>query len=103
MGKRKDYRVEGGIMKKRFALTEYVSRALAQAEYDKLADGTYAGKIPVCKGVIAFGQTLMECHDELRSVLEEWLLVGLKLGHTLPVIAGIDLNKEPKREPVEAM
>ncbi|HUM67717.1 MAG TPA: type II toxin-antitoxin system HicB family antitoxin, partial [Chloroflexota bacterium] len=32
---------------------------------------------------------------ELRSVLEDWLLVGLKLGHPLPVLAGIDLNQEP--------
>jgi hypothetical protein len=30
----------------------------------------------------------------LRSALEDWVLVGLKLGHTLPVIAGIDLNQE---------
>ncbi|MBM3154362.1 MAG: type II toxin-antitoxin system HicB family antitoxin, partial [Chloroflexi bacterium] len=28
---------------------------------------------------------------------------GLKLGHVLPVIDGIDLNKEPRREPVEAV
>ncbi len=32
-----------------------------------------------------------------------WILVGLKLGHALPVIAGIDLNKEPTREPVDAL
>ena len=30
---------------------------------------------------------------ELRSTLEDWILVGLRLGHKLPVLAGIDLNK----------
>ena len=86
-----------------FILTDYVEQALSQAVYDKLEDNTFAGRIPVCKGVVAFGVTLRECHDELRSTLEDWILVGLKLGHSLPVIAGIDLNKEPQREPVETM
>ena len=43
---------------------------------------------------IAFGNTFAECQIELRSTLEDWVLVGLKLGHALPVIAGIDLNQE---------
>ncbi len=87
----------------RFILTDYVNQALAKAVYDKLEDGTYAGRIPLCTGVIAFGATLQTCETELRSTLEDWLLVGLKLGHAIPVIDGIDLNKEPKREPVEAV
>jgi len=86
-----------------FVLTDYVEQALSQAIYDKLEDGTFAGRIPLCKGVVAFGATLRECQDELRATLEDWILVGLKLGHSLPVIAGIDLNKEPQREPVETM
>jgi predicted RNase H-like HicB family nuclease len=84
-------------------LSDYVEQATAQAVYDKLEDGTFSGRIPACKGVVAFGSTLRQCEDELRSVLEDWILVGLKLGHALPVIAGIDLNKEPTREPVDAL
>jgi len=57
-----------------------------------LEDGTFAGRIPPCKGVVAFGTTLRECEEELRATLEDWLLVGLKLGHPLPVIADVDLN-----------
>jgi len=45
------------------------------------------------KGVAAFGKTLRECEGELRSTLEDWILVGRRLGHKLPVLAGIDLNK----------
>lgn len=81
----------------KFILSEYVEKAMAQAVYDKLEDATFAGRIPPCKGVVAFGATLRECEDELRSTLEDWILVGLKLGHPLPVIAGIDLNQEPAR------
>ena len=87
----------------RFILTDYVSHAFAHAVYDKLEDGTFAGRIPTCPGVVAFGTALHECEAELRSTLEDWILVGLKLGHSLPVIEGIDLNKEPRREPVEAV
>jgi len=90
-------------MKTRFVLTDYVAQAMAQAVYDKFEDGTFAGRIPQCPGVVAFGKTLAECEAELRSTLEDWILVGLKLGHPLPVIGGIDLNKEPQSEPVEAV
>jgi predicted RNase H-like HicB family nuclease len=87
----------------RYILSEYVEKVMAQAVYDKLEDGTFAGKIPPCKGVVAFGRTLRECEDELHSTLEDWILVGLKLGHPLPVIEGIDLNREPARGQVDAM
>ena len=87
----------------RYILSEYVEQAMAQAIYDKLEGGSFAGRIPSCKGVVAFGTTLRECENELRSTLEDWILVGLKLGHSLPVIGGIDLNKEPTREPMDIM
>ena len=87
----------------RFVLTDYVEKAMKHATYDKLEDGTFVGRVPPCKGVIAFGATLSECEEELRSTLEDWILIGLKLAHPLPVIAGIDLNKEPSYEPVGAV
>ena len=87
----------------RFILSDYIEQAMAHAIYDKLEDGTFVGRISLCKGVMAFGSTLRECEEELRSTLEDWILVGLKLGHLLPVIAGINLNKEPSYEPVGAL
>jgi len=83
------------IMGGNYILSDYVELALAQAEYDKLDDETYAGRIPSCKGVVAFANTLRECENELRSTLEDWVLVGLKLGHELPVLANLDLNRAP--------
>jgi predicted RNase H-like HicB family nuclease len=74
-------------MEIRFILSDYVEQALAEAAYDKLEDGTFAGRIPSCTGVVAFGATLRECETELRSTLEDWILVGLKLRHPLPVLA----------------
>src|ERR1041385_6824501 len=76
-----------------FPLTAYIEAAMELARYDKLEDGSFSAEIPKLKGVIAFGSTLKNCERELRSTLEDWILVGLKLGHKLPVLAGIDLNK----------
>ena len=90
-------------MSAQYILSEYLERAMAGAEYDKLEDGSFSGRIPSCTGVVSFGETLRGCEDELRSTLEDWLLVGLKLGHALPIIDGIDLNKEPACEPVESL
>ncbi len=60
-------------------LTGYIDMALARAEYDKLEDETFSGRIPGCKGVIAFGKSLRECENELQSTLEEWIFVGLEI------------------------
>jgi predicted RNase H-like HicB family nuclease len=87
----------------KFILSEYVDKAMDEASYDKLEDNSFVGKITVCKGVIAFGSTLKECQNELRSTLEDWILLGLKLRHHLPVIDNIDLNQEPSLEPLDTL
>jgi predicted RNase H-like HicB family nuclease len=77
---------------KRYVLSRYVELAMGQALYDKLEDNTFSGRIPPCPGVLSFAPTLNECGEELRSTLEDWVLVALKLRHRLPVIGNIDLR-----------
>ena len=74
-------------------LIEYISKAMTKAVYEKLEDGTYSGKIPQCHGVIAFGETLYQCEQELKASLEGWLIVKLRHGDKFPVISNISLNK----------
>ena len=74
-------------MTKHYILSEYIEQAMEEAVYDKLEKNSFSGRIPSCKGVIAFGNTLRVCQDELRSVPEDWILVGFKLGHSLPITA----------------
>lgn len=83
--------------------TDYVDRAFAGAEYDKPDDGTFAGRVPDRPGTVAFGATLRGCEEELLSALGNWILLGLRLEQPLPIIGGIDLNQEPRREPVDAL
>lgn len=86
-----------------YILSDYMSLAIESAVYDKLDDGSYSGRIPDSPGVVAFGSTLRECENQLRSTLEDWILVGFRLGHPLPVIGDINLNLEPQRENLESM
>lgn len=72
----------------------YITNAMSEAVYEKIGDNEYAGKIPSCWGVISFAPTLEECKEELLSVLEDWILVGLRFGHPLPAVGDIDMNKE---------
>ena len=74
-------------------LIEYINRAMSEAVYDKLEDGSFSGKIPKCPGVIAFGATLYKCEQELKSSLEGWLIVKIRYGDKLPVMGRINLNE----------
>jgi predicted RNase H-like HicB family nuclease len=73
-------------------LTDYIRAAMKHATYEKLSDGTYYGEIPQTPGVWSNADTLEGCREELQSVLEGWILLGLRRGHPLPVIDGIDLT-----------
>ncbi len=74
-------------------LTAYIHAAMHHAHYELLPDeeGFY-GEVEDLPGVWAQARTLEVCREELQSVLEGWLLLGLRLGHHLPVIDAIDLN-----------
>ena len=41
-------------MSARYILTQYIEEALSQATFEQIEDGTFCGRIPLAKGVIAF-------------------------------------------------
>ena len=84
-------------------LSDYVQSAMSSATFEELDDGSFAGRIPSCQGVVAFGDTLMECRRLLQSTLEDWLLLGLRMGHAMPVFAGLNLNGSLTSEPLDAV
>ncbi len=68
-------------------LVEYIQAAMDRARYEILPDdGSYYGRIPGFKGLWANAATLEECRRELQSTLEDWLLLGISLGHKLPAV-----------------
>ncbi|MAT98565.1 MAG: hypothetical protein CL608_15595 [Anaerolineaceae bacterium] len=77
-------------------LTDYIRAAMRHATYEIIEDGTYYGEIPGFQGVYANAENLEDCREELQEVLEGWIVLGLKLGHTLPGVDGRHLNLEPE-------
>jgi predicted RNase H-like HicB family nuclease len=73
-------------------LLEYVGAALRHAKYEILTDdGSYYGEIRECNGVYATASTLENCRDELREVLDEWILLRVRKNLPIPTIDGIAL------------
>lgn len=73
-------------------LLEYIQAALRHAKYEILQDdGSYYGEISECNGVYANSKTLEGCREELREVLEEWVLFRVHKNLPLPLIDNIEL------------
>ncbi|HVC33289.1 MAG TPA: type II toxin-antitoxin system HicB family antitoxin [Chloroflexota bacterium] len=73
-------------------LTEYVNAAMRHAVYETMEDDNMWGEIPGFPGLWAAGATRTECERELRSTLEDWILIATRFGDTLPTVDGIDIN-----------
>ena len=65
-------------------LTEFINKKLKEAQYKILKDRTYFGEIPGLQGVWASEKTLEKCRETLREVLEEWLILKLRDGDSIP-------------------
>jgi predicted RNase H-like HicB family nuclease len=72
-------------------LITYIQNAMRLAKYEILEDGQYYGEIPGFEGVWAQADNLESCREDLQSTLEDWLVLGLRMRHKLPVVAGIQL------------
>lgn len=72
-------------------LTAYLDAAMNHATYKRLADGTWFGEIPRFLGLWASGDSEEACRVELRSTLEDWLLLALRHDESVPIVNGIDL------------
>ncbi len=71
---------------------EYIDKAMQHAQYEQIEDGTYFGRIPGFKGVWANKPTEQECREELREVLEGWILLNIADHTPLPKVDGMTLE-----------
>jgi predicted RNase H-like HicB family nuclease len=77
---------------------EYIAAALERAKYEIIDDHEpYYASVPELPGVWATGKTFEECRKELISAIEGWIVLGLRMGHTIPPIDGhaIHVSLEP--------
>jgi predicted RNase H-like HicB family nuclease len=75
-------------------LIEYIEEALRRAKYEKINDEEpYYGEIPELKGVWATGKSLEECRDNLRDVIEGWILLSIKKGLLIPRLGDFEIKE----------
>jgi predicted RNase H-like HicB family nuclease len=65
-------------------LSDFIRKKLAAARYKLLRDGTYFGEIPGLRGVWANASSLERCRDNLREVLEDWLVLKFRSREKIP-------------------
>jgi predicted RNase H-like HicB family nuclease len=75
-------------------LVEYIEEALRRARYELIEDEEpYYGEIPDLKGVWATGKTLEECRENLKDVIEGWILVSLKKEIPIPILGTFEIKE----------
>ncbi len=75
-------------------LASYIDYAMEIAVYEIIEDeNSFWGEIPGLQGVWSRHKTLEGCRRELREALSDWLALRLRMGLSIPVLGGIDLNK----------
>jgi predicted RNase H-like HicB family nuclease len=75
-------------------LTEYIEEALRRARYELIDDEEpYYGEVPELKGVWASGKTLEECRENLKDVIEGWILVSLRKDLPVPSLGAREIKE----------
>ena len=73
-------------------ITRYIDQALRRARYRQVDGGLYCATVPGLRGVIATGSTLEICRDQLAEVVEEWILVRVARGLSVPRLGGVTVE-----------
>ena len=73
-------------------IIEYCKKVIERDEYKKLVDGSWFAEIPGFQGVWANGDSVEQCRNELVTVLEEWLLLKVRDGDSVPEVAGLKVE-----------
>jgi len=74
-------------------LLEYINKAMVKAHYEILQDdSSYYGEIPGFEGVYASASDLETCRNELKEVLEEWILLRVSRNLEIPEVEGLNLK-----------
>lgn len=80
-------------------IIEYIEAALSRAKYEIINDEEpYYGEVPELKGVWATGKTLEECRENLREVIDGWIVVRLRKNLPIPPIGGHTIEELSRSE-----
>ncbi|MDD2754192.1 MAG: type II toxin-antitoxin system HicB family antitoxin [Methanothrix sp.] len=77
--------------------SEYIGAALRLAKYESLENGSYMATVEGLRGVIATGETIEKCREDLIEVIEEWIAIRLQRVFAITSLEGytIGVSQEP--------
>ncbi len=76
-------------------LSKYIVEALRRAKYEIIEDEEpFYGEVEELPGVWATGKTLRECRNNLKEVIEGWVLVSLKKELPIPKLSNYEIKKK---------
>ena len=83
-------------------LIEYIEEALKRARYEIIQDEEpYYGEVTELEGVWATGKSLEQCRENLRDVLDGWILIHIQKGLVIPRLGDLQVQL-PKEIEVHA-
>lgn len=76
-------------------LTEYIEEALKRAHYQIIndPDEPYYSEVPELPGVWANAKTLETCRENLKEVVEGWILLSIKKALPLPKLGDVEIKE----------
>ena len=78
-------------------ISDYVNAALSRAHYEIIDDPEpYYGEVSELSGVYATGKTLEQCRENLREVIEGWILLSVRHELSIPEVEGIKITSPEK-------
>ena len=74
-------------------IVEYIEKALEHAHYELIEDKEpFYGEIKDLPGVYATGKSLEECRNNLKEVIEGWIILSIKKDIAIPVIDNVEIK-----------
>ena len=74
-------------------IIEYIEEALKRANYELIKDDEpYYGEIKDLAGVWVTGKTLEECRENLRNVVEGWIILSIQKGIPIPKLGVYEIK-----------
>jgi predicted RNase H-like HicB family nuclease len=70
-------------------ITKYIDEALHRATYAVVDGEAFCATVAGLPGVIAMGRSLEMCRDQLAEVVEEWVLVRVSRGLSVPRLGSV--------------
>lgn len=73
-------------------IVKYIAKALERASFERLEDGSVCGTVRGLRGVIAIGANMRACPAQLAEIVEEWVLVRVAQGLSIPRLDGVTVR-----------